>query len=91
MRYAREFLDGDQRTIILATDRPIGWAEAVLRPTRTFNNRITLIQLTLDADGNGEGVLAVGVEMEVDPDTNTLTITNVSSQPVRLTNVQKSN
>ena len=90
LRYAREFRDGDRRVLRLATDRPIGWVEAVVRPSRTYDNRISIIELQLEGD-EGEGVMAVGVEIEVDEATNTLTITNISSQPVRLVNVRKSN
>jgi len=88
LRYAREFPHADGRTIILATDRPIGWAEAVARPQRTINSQISLIQLDVDADGRGEGVMAVGAELLIDPDSNTLTVSNISSQPVRLVNVR---
>lgn len=89
LRYAREFRQGNQRMIILGTDRTIGWAETLVRPQRTIDNRVTLIQLMLDANDEGEGVLALGVEMQVDAATNTLRISNVSSQPIRLTNVRK--
>lgn len=89
LRYAREVPNGDGRTIILATDRPIGWAEAIVRPQRTANNLVTLIQLNVDAEGNGEGVMAVGVELIIDQETNTLSISSVSSQPIRLVNVRR--
>ena len=88
LRYAREFRQGDQRVIILATDRTIGWVEMMRQPVRTRDARISLIQLTLDADNTGDGVMMVGAELEIDPETNTLSITNVSSQPARLTNVR---
>ncbi|MGD8330170.1 MAG: hypothetical protein PVJ49_12100 [Acidobacteriota bacterium] len=88
LRYAREFPHATGRTIILATDRPIGWAEAVARPQRTINSQITLIQLDVDADGRGEGVMAVGAELLIDADSNTLKVKNISSQPVRLVNVR---
>ncbi len=90
LRYARQFVDGDQRMIILAADRAIGFVEAMNRNPRTSDSRVSLIQLTMNGD-RGEGVMAVGVEMEIDPETNTLSITNVSSQPARLRNVRKSN
>jgi len=88
LRYAREFPTANGRTIILATDRPIGWAEAILRPQRTVNNQISLIQLDVDADGNGEGAMALGVELTVNEETNTLGISTISSQPIRLANVR---
>ena len=89
LRYARAFPNGDGRTIILATDRPIGWAEAIVRPQRTIDNQVTLIQLNVDAEGKGEGVMALGVELVIDEETNTLSISNVSSQPIRLVNVRQ--
>lgn len=88
LRYARQFPNGDGRTIILATDRALGWAEAIRRPQRTVDNRVTLIQLDVDAEGNGEGVMALGVELVIDAETNTLSISTVSSQPIRLVNVR---
>ena len=88
--YAREFRQGDQRVIILATDRALGWVELMRQPVRTRDARISLIQLTLDADNTGDGAMMVGAELEIDPETNTLSITNVSSQPARLTNVRPS-
>ncbi|MGD8331361.1 MAG: hypothetical protein PVJ49_18155, partial [Acidobacteriota bacterium] len=88
LRYARSFAHDGGRTIILATDRPIGWAEAVVRPQRTISSQITLIQLNVDANGNGEGAMAVGAELALDPDTGTLSVKSISSQPVRLVNVR---
>ena len=90
LRYAREFRQGDQRVIILGTDRALGWVETMRQPVRTRDARISLIQLTLDADNRGDGVMMVGAELEIDSETNTLSITNVATQPVRLTNVRPS-
>ncbi len=89
-RYAREFRQGDQRVIILATDRALGWVETMRQPVRTMDARISLIQLSLDADNAGDGVMMVGAELEVDPETNTLSIKSISTQPARLTNVRPS-
>lgn len=88
LRYARSFPHGNGRTIILATDRPIGWAEAVMRPRRTIDSQITLIVLNVDAEGNGEGAMALGAELAIDPGSNTLSVKSISSQPVRLVNVR---
>jgi len=87
-RYAREFPgENGGRTIVLGTDRPIGWAEAVVRPTRTKDNRVTLIVLQVDAEGNGEGQMVLGAELGVD-ENNTLSVKSVSSSPVRLVSVR---
>jgi hypothetical protein len=89
LRYARAFPgENGGRTIVLATDRPIGWAEAVLRPRRTIDSQVSLIVLEVDAEGNGEGSMALGAELAIDEASDTLSVKSVSSQPVRLVNVR---
>jgi hypothetical protein len=87
MRYARDFREGDRRTIIMATDRPIGLGEA-MRNTRTRDNAFSLVQLNLDESGHGEGTLVVGAELEWDEEKDKLVIEGLSTEPVRLTKVK---
>ncbi len=89
LRYARENRQGDQRTIVIATDRGIGFGE-LARRSRTLRYDVSLITLQVDAAGSGEGTIAVGAELSFDSASNTLTVENYSSEPVRLTKVRSS-
>ena len=88
LHYARDIRIDGKRIIRLATDRPIGMAEAVRNP-RTMDYTFSLIELRLDEKNEGDGTLAVGVEMKYDKEKNTLVLENFSSEPVRLTRVRK--
>ena len=87
--YATQYRDGGQRYIVLATDRPIDFWEAVERPIQTWKYRVTLIELVLDENDRGEGAMAVGVEFGVDAEQESLTIKHMTTTGVRLTNVRK--
>jgi hypothetical protein len=88
LRYARVTpLEDGGRQIILATDRPIAFGE-VSRSTRSRNNNVTLIQMTVDAEGNGSGQMMLGAEFSWDEENNQLTIENLSSEPVRLNSIR---
>ena len=80
LRYSRMIPgeDGGMQ-IILATDRPIAFGEAA-RNTRSMDNNVSLIVMTLDAEGNGEGQLLLGAEMTWNEEKNQLTIENLSSE-----------
>ena len=86
--YARQFRQGNTRIIRLATNRPIGFLEAISM-SRSNDYDLTLIELRLDENGEGEGTLAVGVEISVDRESNRLVIEHMSSAPVRLSKVRK--
>jgi hypothetical protein len=87
LRYARELPDPEGgRRIVLATDRPIGFWEAVNNP-RTRDYPFTLIELRLDKDGKGEGKISVATKLTLND--NVLVIENYANQPVMLTNVRK--
>lgn len=90
LRYAREIRTEGGRILRLATDRPIGFAEAVRNP-RTMDYTFSLIELRLDEKNEGEGTLALGMKMKYDKEKNTLVLENYSSGPVRLTKVSKTN
>lgn len=91
LRYAMMFDDGKGGRIIrIATDRPISFAEAVRRPQRSWDFNVTLIELAVDADGNGSGTLIAGAEFAYDQTHDTFSLKTLSSQPVRLNNVRRS-
>lgn len=88
LRYAREFKMGDgTRQIILATDRPVSFQEAYT-DSMAGDFDVSVIILNVDENGKGEGILSVGTELKWDGKTNKIEPTNVSSQPVKLTNVR---
>jgi hypothetical protein len=87
LRYARQ-LPGEEggRRIVLATDRPIGFAEAA-NNSRTIDYPFTLVELRLDKDGHGEGKLSVATKLTLND--NVLVIEDYADQPVMLTDVRK--
>ena len=87
LRYARE-LPGQEggRRIVLATDRPVGFAEAQ-NNSRTLDYPFTLIELRLDKDGRGEGKLSVATKLTLND--NVLVIEDYADQPVMLKDVRK--
>jgi hypothetical protein len=87
LRYARELPGADGgRRIILATDRPIGFAEAS-NSSRTLDYPFTLIELRLDKDGKGEGKMSIATKLTLND--NTLVIEDYADRPVMLTEVRK--
>ncbi len=89
LHLARQFQDGDKRTIMLATNRPVGFLEAA-RGDRSLDYDLTMLQLEFDgADADGTGVFIIGAEISIDTDTHKLTIENMSSQPVQIRGLKK--
>ncbi len=87
LRYSRRTkTEGGQR-IVLATDRPLAFAE-VSRSARTTDYNVTLIILEVDDDGRGEGQIMIGADLSWDDATAQVSITNFASEPIRLTNVR---
>ena len=87
LRYSRQTKTEDGQRIVLATDRPLAFAE-VWRSARTTDYNVTLIILEVDKDGRGEGQVMVGADLSWDDAANQVTITNFASEPIRLTNVR---
>ena len=87
--YAYQTTDGAKRHIVLATDRPVSFAEA-WRNGRSINYAITLIRLELDENDKGEGWLGFAVKLKTDPEKKTLEIENYGTDPVQLKSVRKS-
>jgi hypothetical protein len=90
LRYAREFTEGEKRRLVLALDRPISFGEAVARP-RTMDYNFSLFVIDLDKEGKGEGSLALAVKLGVDRENKRLIVENFGTEPLRLTNVSKTN
>jgi len=92
IRYSRmtKLAEGGMR-ILLATDRPVSFAEALNQAALVGDFDVTVLELTFDAEGNGDGVLSVGTEVRWNSETEKLEITNFSSQPVKLGNVRRTN
>jgi hypothetical protein len=87
LRYAhqRPGEDGGTR-IVIATDRPIGFWEAVNQP-RSIEYPFTVIEIHLKADGTGEGKLSYATKVTVG-DENTVVLENYEAQPVLLQSVK---
>ena len=86
LRYAhqRPAPDGG-RQIVLATDRPIGFWEAVRQP-RTIQYPFTLIQMQIGSDGKGKGTLSYATKIIAREDV--VELENFATQPVMLTEIR---
>lgn len=87
LRYSRRTKTEGGQQIILATDRPLAFAE-VSRSARTMDYNVTLIILNVDEEGRGEGQIMVGADLSWDDAHGQVAITNFASDPIRLTNVR---
>jgi hypothetical protein len=89
LHYARRtpLPDGGER-VVLATDRPIGFWEAVNRP-RSIDYPFTIIELHLNADGEGEGKLSIATKIAADKESKTIVLEDYANQPVLLTSVKR--
>jgi hypothetical protein len=89
LHYARRtpLPDGGER-VVLATDRPVGFWEAVNRP-RSIDYPFTIIELHLNADGEGEGKLSIATKIVADKDSKTVVLEDYANQPVLLTSVKR--
>jgi hypothetical protein len=86
LRFASETpLPEGGRRIVLATDRPIGFWEAVNRP-RTIDYPFTVIQIEMGKDGVGKGTLSYATK--IIPAGDTIVLENFGIQPVMLTEVK---
>ncbi len=88
LRYARQFVDGDKRRIVLALDRPIEMAEAVYRP-RWNRYDMTLLVMDVDSEGKGLGQLAMAVRLSVDVENDRLVVETFGTEPVRLNSIRR--
>lgn len=89
IRYARQFESGGKTQIILATDRPMEFSE-VYAGSQSQDFDVTIVILDLPAGGkNGDGTLSVGTELRWDEGKDKIEPTNITSQPIKLTNVHE--
>jgi hypothetical protein len=86
LRYANETAAPDGgRTIVIATDRPIGFWEATNRP-RTFDYPFTVIQMNIGRDGTGSGTMSYATKVVAKG--NTIELENFAAQPIMLNNIR---
>lgn len=79
--------DGGRR-IFLATDRPIGFWEAV-NQTESLEYPFTLVEIRLGADGEGEGRMSIATQITASSDGRYLQLENYTTEPVRLQQVRR--
>jgi hypothetical protein len=82
--HQRKLPEGGRR-VVIATDRPIGFWEAVNCP-RTIDYPFTLVELNLGSDGTGEGRLSIATKIIAHD--NIVELENYESQPVMLKQVK---
>jgi len=91
LHLARQFQDGDKRTIMLATPRPVGFLEAARGDRRTLDYDLTMLQLEFDGDADGSGTFIIGAEIAINPETHKLEIKIGSTAPAAISNLKKQN
>jgi len=85
LRYAHQEPGEDGgRRIVIATDRPIGFWEAVNQP-RISDYPFTVIQMEIGRDGEGKGTMSYATKIMARG--NTIELENFASSPVMLTKV----
>ena len=88
LRYARKFESDGKVTIVLATDRPVSFQE-VYQQSQMGDYDVSVLVLHVDNSGKGEGILSLGTEVRWNNETNRLDVTNMSSQPIKIEGVRK--
>ena len=87
LRYAYQQTDPDGgRTIVIGTDRPIGFWEAANQP-RSIQYPFTVIQMKLDRDGTGKGTMSYATRI-VAHENNVIELEDFASQPIMLNNIK---
>jgi hypothetical protein len=87
LRFARQSpLEDGGRRIVVATDRPIGFAEARNRP-RTIDYPFTIVEVRLDKNDRGEGKILAGTRIYVDKNQN-IVLENYGQQPIRFNEIR---
>ena len=86
LRYAQQItLPEGGRSIVIATDRPIGFWEATRQP-RTFDYRFTVIQMNLDRDGKGSGTLSYATKIIAK--NGMIELEDFATKPIMLNNIR---
>lgn len=87
--YARQYMGKDgRRRIILATDRPIGFVEAVNRP-QSMEYPLTMLELRVDDSGQGDGQLFLAARFVRTG--NLLVLENFGTQAVVISRIRQQN
>jgi hypothetical protein len=87
LRYASHQVDGDgTERIFLATDRPISYWEAVVRP-RVSDYPFTFIEMRIGPNGQGEGKLNLATQVNVVGDV--VQLVNYDTQPIALNQIRR--
>ena len=73
------------RSIVIATDRPIGFWEATNRP-RSIDYRFTVIQMNLDRNGMGSGTMSYATRITTK--NNIIELEDFATQPIMLNNIR---
>jgi hypothetical protein len=87
IRWARETVKGDRRSLVFVTDAPIayiGSAKGDPKPRAGYN--VALIQIDMDAAGSGTGTLAAAARVRPDGQGGVL-LDDYAEQPIKLTSV----
>jgi hypothetical protein len=74
--------------VVIATDRPIGFAEATNRP-RSIDYPFTVVELHLNRDGEGEGKMSIATKITGDKENNMVVLENYGTTPVMLKNIRR--
>jgi len=87
LRYARQVKNPEGgRSIILVTDRPIGFREAA-NSNRSMDYPFTILEIRLNAKDEGEGKIYGGSKVYVEK--GELVVENWGTQPTRFNNIKK--
>jgi hypothetical protein len=73
------------RSIVIATDRPIGFWEAANRP-RSIDYPFTVIQMNLDRNGMGSGTMSYATRITTK--NNIIELEDFATQPIMLNNIR---
>jgi hypothetical protein len=73
------------RSIVIATDRPIGFWEATNRP-RSIDYPFTVIQMNLDRNGMGSGTMSYATRITTK--NNLIELEDFTTQPIMLNNIR---
>jgi len=86
LRYALQMpLPEGGRSIVIATDRPIGFWEATNRP-RSFDYPFTVIQMKIGSDGMGSGTMSYATRIIAKD--NMIELEDFATKPIMLNNVR---
>ena len=88
LHYAAHFKMGDDRRLILVTNRPIR-LEGEIQASGAVQTGMTIIDLTIGSDGVGTGVVVVGADAVIDEATGGVRIVTAGGPPSRLGEVRR--